>query len=324
LAIVHVNESTPGLPNSGRLSGTNGDLVGILDVALPLNGWAIEYSTGNARIYRPGTGNRFRLYVNDDSAVSGDARLATVRGCENASAASNAGLVDPFPTSSQITDANSNWIKSSAANTTARNFDIWVGEDFVWYSPNIAGTTNVWELLFFGDIAPALAGDSYNTLVTIRNGVSGTSATWANSGNLITNSLNGSPACYLCRSYDGTVKSTRSGVMTVATQSGFGVFSPSINASLLGPTTGVDFQKVPLMDTGSNTATVSATLCLPTRGWLPNILQPWNGGRGALNARDDLTSTPVMALGKIVAASNLTAGSIAVIQESDDWTPPSG
>jgi hypothetical protein len=324
MAIIHVDESTVGLPNSGRLSGTNGDLVGILDVALPLNGWAIEYTTGNARIYRPGTGNRFRLYVNDDSAVSGDARLATVRGCENASAASNAGLVDPFPTSSQITDANSNWIKSSLASTAARNFDIWVGEDFVWYSPNIGGATNVWELLFFGDIAPALAGDSYNTLITIRNGAAGASASWASNNQLLINSINGSPATYLCRSYDGTVKSTRSGVLSKATQSTFGVFSTGINAALTGPTTGADYEKTPIIDTGSNTATGSATLFIPTRGWLPNLLSPQNGGRGALNTRDDLTSTPTMATGKIVCVANTANSGFAIIQESDDWTPPSG
>jgi hypothetical protein len=324
MAIIHVDESTVGLPNSGRLSGTDGDLVGILDVALPLNGWAIEYSTGNARIYRPGSGNRFRLYVNDDSAISGSATIATVRGCENASAASNAGLVDPFPTAAQRTDALSNWAKSTTANTTARAFDIWVGETFVIFSVNLAGTTNAWELHYFGDIAPALSGDPYGTICFVRGASAATGAVWSANGNFTTNSINGSANVYLCRSYDGTVKSTRSGMMVMAAQSAFGVYASGINAALTGPTTGLDYQKVPLLDTGSNTASVSSTLCIPTRGWLPNILQPQNGGRGALNARDDLTNTPIMAVGKVVCASNLATGAFAVIQESDDWTPPSG
>jgi hypothetical protein len=324
MTIHHYSETTIGLPNSGRIAGVNGDLVTQFDYILPLNNWAIEHATGNARSYRPGIGNRFRLYVNDDSSISGDARLATVRGCENASAASNAGLTDPFPVSTQLSDALSTWIKSNLASTAARNFDIWVGETFVIYAVNLAGGTNVWEMHYFGDIAPALIGDSYNTICFVRGSIASGTPQWSTNGNWVTNSINGSPNVYLCRSYDGTVKSTRSGVMLVATQSAFGNFASGINASLLGPTTGVDFQKVPLLDTGSNTATVSATLCLPTRGWLPNILQPWNGGRGAVNTRDDLTSTPVMATGKIVCQNNTANGAFAVVQESDDWVPPNG
>jgi hypothetical protein len=325
MAIIHVDESTPGLPNSGRLSGTNGDLVGILDVALPLNGWAIEYSTGNARIYRPGSGNRFRLYVNDDSAISGAAQLATVRGCENASAASNAGLTDPFPLASQSADGLSVWIKSNTANTTARAFDIWVGETFVIFSVNTGSTTNVWDLQFFGDIAPALPGDAYNTVCTVRNSAS-TSATalWQANGGIVTNNIDGSSGMYLCRSYDGTVRSTRSGHILKTTSSTFGVLSSAINTALNGPTTGADYAKIDIMDSGSQTGTVSATRCIPTRGWLPNILDPQNGGRGGLNSRDDLTNTPSMTLGKIVTQANTANSAYAIIQESDDWVPPSG
>lgn len=325
MAIIHVTEATGGLPNAGRLSGTNGDLVGILDVALPLNGWAIEHTTGNARVYRPGTGNRFRLYVNDDSTISGDARLATVRGCENASAASNAGLTDPFPLASQSADGLSVWIKSSTATTTARAFDIWVAETFVIFSVNAGSTTNIWDLQFFGDIAPALPGDTYNTVCTVRNSVSTAAATlWQSNGGIATTSINGSGGTYLCRSYDGTIKSTRSGHILKGPSSTFGVLSTAINTALNGPTTGADYEKTSLMDSGSQSATVSATLCIPTRGWLPNILIPQNGGRGGVNARDDLTNTPSMTLGKIVTQANTANSGYAIIQESDDWVPPSG
>ena len=148
MAIVHVTEATVGAPNSGRISGTNGDLYAMLKYALPLNGWAVEYddAVNFAAVFRPGTGNRFRLHVNDNSAVSGAATLAVVRGCENASAPTT--LVDPFPKVANIANSNCNWVKSFAANTTARKFDIYVGTTWVWYAVNQSGYTNDWETHF--------------------------------------------------------------------------------------------------------------------------------------------------------------------------------
>lgn len=326
MAIIHVTEATGGLPNSGRLSGTNGDLVGILDVALPLNGWAIEYSTGNARIYRPGSGNRFRLYVNDDSAISGDARLATVRGCENASAASNAGLVDPFPLAAQVADSSSVWIKSSAANTTARAFDIWVGETWVKFSCNFAGTTNVWQLERFGDFSPFLSGDSYNTMVTVRGSTNATNVLWQGSSGWMANSTTVSTSMYLARSYDGTVKSTRAGKPFFMNQSAIGLVG-AVPAAFQGPSTGVDTWKVPIYDSGVQSGAASASLAMLIRGWIPNILEPLGSGRQAStpNARDVYHVTAVPAFdGQVVCYSNSANTGYVVIQTDDNWVPPNG
>ena len=96
MSIIHLTEASSGAP---RNSGTNGDLCVLLDWALVTNGgWSIVQTAANARVYKPIGGNGFLLYVNHDSAVSGAAQLATVRGCESATAASEAGLVSPFPT----------------------------------------------------------------------------------------------------------------------------------------------------------------------------------------------------------------------------------
>lgn len=322
MAIIHVDETTPGLPNSGRLSGTNGDLVGILDVALPLNGWAIEYSTGNARIYRPGSGNRFRLYVNDDSAVSGDARFALVRGCESASAASNAGLVDPFPLVSQVADTSCNWLKSSLANTTARAFDLWVGEEWMYLSVNFGGGTNIWEMHGFGDFAPALSGDSYNSFIFSRNSTNTNAAIWANTGGWVPTAVGGSSRFYYARSYDGTVKSVLGGCMPALGQTILGVINSALPSAGSGPTTGIDTDLTPLFDSGSNTGTASSSLALPRRGWLRNILSPMHGGRGAFNTRYSYTDSPYMATGKVVAAANNATSGFIVVQESDDFVDP--
>lgn len=322
MAIIHVDESTPGLPNAGRLSGTNGDLVGIMDIALPLNGWAIEYTSGNARVYRPGTGNRFRLHMNDDSAASGNAGLCVVRGCENASNATT--LVDPFPTVSRVADTSANWVKSSAANTTARLFDIWVGETFVIYAVNWSGSTNMWELHMFGDFAPSLAGDSYNTFCTVRNSSNPFgNAIWTGTTGFIANATGGSSGFWICRSYDGTVKSVRGGYTAKLNQSLLGVVSPSLNTAQNGPTSGIDTEKMVIYDSGSGSGTVSGTLALPIRGWIPNLLSPQNGGSGSLSTRYSYTESPYMTTGKVVTSSNGGASGFAVVQESDDWVPPS-
>ena len=113
MAITHVSETTVGAPNSGRISGTNGDLYAMMKYAVQLQGWAVEYddTINFACVLRPATGNRFRLHLNDNSATSGNAGLCVVRGCENASAAAT--LVDPFPTVALVANGSSNSLSAS-------------------------------------------------------------------------------------------------------------------------------------------------------------------------------------------------------------------
>jgi len=259
------------------------------------------------------------LHMYDDSAVSGFAGLCLVRGCENASDATT--LIDPFPLTSQVANGLSNWHKSSAASATPRAFDIWVGETFVIFSSNFSGNTNVWSLEFFGDFAPSLIGDSYNTICTVRNtATTAGGAVWA-AGWLAT-SQNGVPTMYLCRSYDGTVKSVQSGIPGKYGQSTLGVVNLNMPAMQLGPTTGIDTDLSVLHDTGSNSGGVSSSLALPVRGWLPNILSPQHGGRGSVNTRFSYPETPFMATGKVVTAANSSSSGCVVVQESDDWVSP--
>lgn len=326
MAIHHYDETTIGLPNTGRIAGVNGDLVTQLDYMLPLNGWAIEHTTGNARIYRPGTGNRFRLYVNDDSSISGDARLATVRGCEDASAASNAGLVDPFPQSGQVADGSSVWLKSNAANTTARAFHIWVAETWVVIAINFSGATNVFQAERFGDFSPTLPGDTYNTCVTVRGSTSTVSATWQGSTGWLANSTTSGSGMYIARSYDGTIKSTRSGKPFFFGQSSIGAIG-AVPLAFQGPTTGSDTWKFPIYDSGVQSGAASSSLAMPIRGWLPNILEHIGGGRqaGTPNTGDVYHVTSVPAFdGRVVTYSNSSGTGYIVIQEDDNWTPPNG
>lgn len=319
MAIFNVTEATGGLPNSGRLSGTDGDLVGILDVALPLNGWAIEFSAGNVRVYRAATGNRFRLYVNDAAAVSGDARLAVVRGCENAGSATPAGITDPFPTVAKIADGSSNWIKSNQVNTTARNFNILVAPTWVAYFVNFQSSVNVWDFGWFGDFSPTLSGDSYNTMCVVRNSSSPTVLSNDLDG---INTATGNLCWNICRSYDGTVKSTTGGVLAMVA-SKFGNITTAPQAQN-GPSTGIDRFQAVTLDTGSTTTAMSASLGMPQRGYIPNFWVPLHSGRGSVNSRDTFTDTaynPSSAF-MVFTVTNVGTGGFEIIQTTDDWIPP--
>lgn len=324
MSIIHIDESTVGAPNSGRISGTAGDLYAMLKYAAPLNGWAVEYDDAvNFRcVLRPGTGNRFRLYVNDNATDSGSAALCIIRGCENASGTLYANLTDAFPTQALVGDTLSNWIKSSAVSATARAFDLWIGETWIKFSVNTNGGTNVWDLHQFGDFAPSLAGDSYNTFCHVRNQSGLTTALWASTNGIILTVTTGAPATFwIVRSYDGSAKSVRGGIPGKANQSTIGLIASAPQA-LTGLTSGIDTEKVSIFDSGSSTTTSSTVLCLPVRGWIPNFLSPQHGGRGAVNTRYSYTETPFMATGKVVTVANNATGGFAVVQESDDWTPP--
>ncbi len=316
MAIIHLTEASIGAP---RLSGTNGDLNAVLRWALVQNGWAIEFTNGTtADVFRPGTGNRFRLCVQHDSAVSGNAGLATVRGAENASNATT--YIDPFPTVALVGNTLANWAVSSAANTTSRAFDIWVAPTYVIYAVNFAGATNQWEIHFFGDIPPAQAGDPYNTTVFVRQvaGAPGTSIfiTTAQAA-----SLTGSNLWWWARTFDGTIKSTTGGPSNIYS-SAWGAIT-SAGAALTAPTTGITTQKVSMKDTGSTSTTPTVGEALVVRGWLPQIINPLHQGKGTTNTRDTYVDTAYNALfsGTIFASGNVTTSPFLVI-EGDTWTPP--
>jgi hypothetical protein len=322
MAIIHVTETTVGAPNSGRISGTAGDLYAMLKYALPLNGWAVEYddAVNFGAVFRPAVGNRFRLFVLDNATASGNAGLALVRGCENASAATTAGIVDPFPTVLEIADASSNWVKSSAANTTARNFDIFVGPTWVFYAVNMAGTTNVWDIHFFGDVPPTLSGDAYNTICAVRGSTAAgtTSNIWTG-----TNSTSGITNWRFCRSYDATVKATSAGAWMIGAFFGANGGSATMRS---GPTTGIDRGKVTLLDTGSTSTTISSTTGLPQRAYLPNLWNPLHNGRGTVNSRDIITDTVYnpSASFTVFTRDNTSTSPAIIVETTDTWSPPSG
>ena len=159
---IYLTQASPGAPN---LTGQDNSLCTVLDWALPQKGWAIEYTATNARVYRPGVGNRRRLFVAHDSALSGDSRGAVIRGAEDASAATIAELSGPFPTVAQVANNLANIKLSNTNNSDARPFRIVLSDTFLLFAAStISSSVAEWDFFFFGDLTGVEPGDTWACL----------------------------------------------------------------------------------------------------------------------------------------------------------------
>ena len=315
-----LTEASPGAP---VLSGTNGALCAVLDWALVKKGWAIEYSATNARVYRPGSGNRHRLFVAHDSSISGDARLATVRGCEGASSATIAGLVDPFPTAAQVPNNGSSLLVSSAATTAARSYFIVVSATNVLIATK-AGDSNVsnWDVFFFGDTYGAEAGDTYSSAIWV--GGSGTTSTTGRAMAGCAASGIAASKIYWCRSIDGSVKSTTGCITTVCASPAISSLMTSVNAQQMRGAYGgrIVREKTALSCTGSSGTTVGA-LSYYKRGWIPNLWMPMHSNIGGLTSDDAFTDT-AYASGSVFRVIPAASALACIFELTDTWSPPVG
>lgn len=304
------------------LSGTNGTLCAVLDWALVQNGWAIEFTATNQRVYRPGVGNRRRLWVAHDSAVSSSPQLATIRGCESATAADATGLVDPFPTVAQMSSSFTSVLVSTAASTAARAYRLIVGVDFVLVAISTSGNTSVnWDMFFFGDTKGGDPGDVWNTLLWTGN-----SATiGSTSARAMASCILGYPSStnrhFWCRTIDGSIKSSR-GWFHGTGSSGLAAFCSITSGVLMrgGYANRVERERVVASCTGDSSTTVGVLLQV-RRGFLPNLWNPLHSGIGALTSDDTFTDPAynASALFQIAPASSTTA---AIIEMSDTWVVP--
>lgn len=324
------------------LAGVNGSLITLLDYWLvTIAGWAKEYTSGTTgAVYRPAFGNRFRLFVLHDSATSGDARLALVRGCENASAATTAGIVDPFPTVAQAGNTLSNWRVSNTANATTRPYYIEVDSGstgsmaFVRLAVDaVSGASaNGVEIGWWADEDTNYPGDTYATSICIRN-----NANAAAMPSTSTLQLNASlaPAAtqriFFCRDASGAVKSAYAGVESV----GGNINAPGMNNGLPGLQVGynntVNRVAVALNCTGSATTTPSNILSIYKRVFTPNL---WQTAVNAAASSSGITpfdtfQDPAYNVGSNFLLFNLinqAAGNSGglIFETTDTWTKPSG
>lgn len=316
-----LTEASSGAPT---LSGTNGSLCAVLDWALPKKGWTIEYTATNARVYRPGSGNRHRLFVAHDSSISGDARQATVRGCEGASSATIAGLVDPFPTVAQVANSSSSFLVSTSASTAARSYFIVVTATNVLIAVK-AGDSNAtnWDVFFFGDTYGAEAGDTYSTAIW----VGASNSTSSSSGRAMSYCAASGIAAgkiYWCRSIDGSVKSTTGCITTVISSSGVSNLMSPVGGQPMRAVYGgrVVREKTAVSCTGSSGVTVGA-LSYYKRGWIPNLWMAIHSTIGSITSDDEFTDT-AYASGSAFRVIPALSSIACILELTDTWSPPVG
>lgn len=316
-----LTEASPGAP---VLSGSDGALCAVLDWALVQKGWAIEYSETNARVYRPGSGNRNRLFVAHDSSISGDACLATVRGCEGASSATIAGLVDPFPTVAQVSNANASFLVSTSASTAARSYFIVVSATNVLIAVK-AGDSNVsdWDVFFFGDTCGAEAGDTYSSAIWVGANTA-TFGSWVRAMSGCAASGIVASKIYWCRSIDGSVKSTTGCITTVSTSSGAAPIMYLAGGQPMRAVYGgrVVREKTAVSCTGSSGLSVGALSCYK-RGWIPNLWMAIHNSIGSITSDDEFTDTAYAAGSafRVIPAAQTMA---CILEITDTWSPPIG
>ena len=319
MALLKLTNLSSGAP---ALSGTNGTLCAVLDWALPQAGWAIEYTNGaNARVYRPGSGNRYRLHVNHDSAVSGYAYLATIRGCENATDALT--LVNPFPTVAQVANNFSTVLVSNGANSTAREYMILVSPTYVFVAISTMGSNNAgWDYFFFGDVAPAHAEDTFNTCIIVGVASSTSVPNRASFYMTVSAYLAGSGVFWV-RSIDGSILSSRgalSGRVSGSTNTPCNLINtPPMRGGYLNQITR---ERMGLSD-GWSTGTTTGANALVVRGWLPQVWSPLHCGIGGVTTDDTFTDSAYNPGSQFRVIAGSTTAAI-IVETTDTWSPPSG
>ena len=319
---IYLTEASSGAP---ALSGTNGALNAVLDWALVQKGWSIEYTAANARVYRPGSGNRNRLLVVHDSAVTGDAKLATIRGAENASAASVEDLVNPFPTVAQQVNNASSVMISNSASSAARPYRIVVSPTFLFFTSSTSSSnTGNWDFFFFGDLEGTEPGDAFATAIHV-GATSTTASVSSRAGSSCASISMAAGKTYFARSIDGTVLSTTgtigisaSGTASAASLMSFNPSRPNMRA---GYGSRIEREKMAVRCLGSNTTAASATLQIYQRGWIPNVWAPLHSNIGTVTS-DDVHTDTAYAVGSQFVLVPCSLTSACLLETTDTWSPP--
>ncbi len=305
------------------LNGVNGSLNAVLDWALPQNGWAIEFTATNARVYRASTGNRLRVSVRHDSAISGSAAAATVRGCESATSAT--ALVDPFPTTAQLADASAIWKVSSTTGATACKYFLVVSPVcVVLMVKSLAG--DYWETQIFGDLPKSYSIDVWNTICTSVGGAYGYSfAQSCFSENVSGYAPTLSTRLFWARSIDGVIKSSRGWLNGSCPMSSTAVPGAVTSSSAARGGIGnyILREKAALGCGGASGTSPNYNIAAPRRGWIPNIWFPLHSGTNGMTSADSFSDTAYAAGALFRIVPTYTSGFV-LLEESDTWNPPNG
>ncbi len=311
MAMTYLTQASSG---AQRCAGVYGDATTLFDWAVSgRHGWTTAHTGTNERIYQSASGHL--MYVNHKSADSGAAQRFIVRGCESATAVGS--RTDDYPTVAQVANTSCNWLASSSADTTARNYIFLVGPDFVFFASKFDGTS--WEWGFFGQVPAQYSGDSYNVICTTRNIASHNIPYLLSSNYGAISNVSNSQAgrIFWKRDITGAIKSERGNLCAFGQYPGGSLTGAP--AALGGYLNGIARQKMGLSSFGSGTTTVGVT-ALMNRGWLPNIWQPLHNSIGGLTDADTFTDS---AYNAGASFSPITYSTFALfVETTDTWAAP--
>lgn len=288
------------------LSGTAGDLTNLLDKCLADGygsktalGWAKEFTGSNKRVYRPASGNRFRLRV-DDSGTS-QARVIGYESMSDVDTGTNG-----FPTNAQVS-GGLYWGKSTTANATTRDW-ILIGNDtffILFVNSASASLFSTAIAMCFGDFTSYKSGDAFNTIIigsttadSTTNNVSVLSATAAaGTGVYVARSYTQSGTSINCGKHAGADFGNGMTVMCAATN----VYPDAISGGMM-----------------LNRVYISESAALPRRGYLPGV---WTHLHTLASgpAHGDTWTGDTDAAGKTFEMVKFAASSGCVIETSNTW-----
>lgn len=294
------------------LNGVNGSMINVLDWVIVTKGGGTKvYSGTNKAIYQLAGGGMY-LRVVHDSAVSGQARTVTIRGCESATGIDS--FTDPFPTVAQLSDANAVAYASITSNSTARPYWGVVTDDFIVMVVQTS-SNNQCLTWCFGKAVPALSSDVWSTVICLQP------VNYSSYGLTSASNSASAPSAFFARSVDGSVKSS---IAIINSAGGFGVGLGGSSSGAAYPhpfDLKLHHAPVSLFCWGSNNST-AGTVAMPIRAWLPHVREPLHKAT-SINSGDTFTDTSYNAsfVGKLFQNE---AGAYAwgIVEFSDTWSAP--
>lgn len=292
------------------LNGVNGSMINVLDWIIVTKGGGTKVHSGaNKAIYQFAGGGMY-LRVVHDSAVSGEARKVTIRGCESATGIDS--FTDPFPTAAQLSDANAVVYASITSNSTARPYWGVVTNDFIVMIVQTS-SNNQCLTWCFGKAVPALSSDVWSTVICLQP------VNYSSYGLTSASATATQPSAFFARSVDGSIKSS---VAITNTAGGSGLGNSTYGAAYPHPFDAkLHHAPVSLICWGSTNSAIGIS-AMPIRAWLPNVREPLHKAT-LINSGDTFTDTSYNAsfVGKLFQ-NETVAGPWGIVEFSDTWSAP--
>jgi hypothetical protein len=158
------------------LTGTANSLRALLKACLvdgygsqSAAGWSEAFTGTNKAVFRPGSGARHYLRVQDDAAGTGGAKEALIRGFETMSDVDNG--TGPFPTAAQSTLTSNSLVarKSVTADSTARPWIVAADAATFYAFVSTGDNTGTYRAFGFGDFYSLVPNDPGRSILIGRN-----------------------------------------------------------------------------------------------------------------------------------------------------------